>query len=174
MKLTRVAGPFFLAALALGACSRDKVQPDEKAAADSALSPEEIQAKATAQYKAKQSAFADSVLKNSSSVAKIAEKLGKGYDVGTVQLRDSLVKYVAATPKCYKDGKEIDPYLAGTVTFRIHMSVVGSDNVRVLESQWTSPAGNVTDKCFNEAAVKWKFPMGTAKAGYHLLQIQFK
>ena len=68
----------------------------------------------------------------------------------------------------------MDPYLAGTVTFYVHMSVVGSDVVRVQKSEWTSQAGTITDKCFNDAAVKWKFPMGMAKQGKYLLQVQFK
>ncbi|MFA6168800.1 MAG: hypothetical protein WC700_19405, partial [Gemmatimonadaceae bacterium] len=69
---------------------------------------------------------------------------------------------------------EVDPYLAGTVTFYIHMSVVGSDVVRVQKSEWTSQAGNMADKCLTEAATKWKFPMGMAKQGQYLLQVQFK
>lgn len=174
MTLTRLTTLSLLTVLALAACSREKVQPADGASADSALSPEQREIKKAEQYKVRQAAFADSVLKTSNSTKQIAAKLGDNYGVGTVQMRDSLVKWVERTPKCYKDAKGVDPYLAGTVTFRIHMSVVGSDNVRVQESSWTSPAGSIADRCFNEEATKWKFPMGMGKPGYHLLQIQFK
>lgn len=174
MKITRLLTLPLLAVMALAACSREKVEPADSDASKSGLTPEQIEAKKVADYKQRQAAFADSVLKTSASTRQVAEKLGRGVQVGSVQMRDSLVKWVERTPQCYRDGKDVDPYLAGTVTFRIHMSVIGSDNIRVAESQWTSQAGNVADKCFNDAAVKWKFPMGMAKQGWYVLQIQFK
>ncbi len=173
MKLTRLTTLSLLAALSLGACSREKVQPADESP-DAMLTPEQREAKKAEDFRQRQQSFADSVLGNAESARKIADKLGEGYTVGSVQLRDSLVKKVAATPQCFNDAKAVDPYLAGTVTFRIHMSVVGSDNVRVQESTWTSKAGNIADKCFNEMAPKWKFPMGLGAQGFHLLQVQFK
>ncbi|MHB1312044.1 MAG: hypothetical protein ACYC3L_08505 [Gemmatimonadaceae bacterium] len=175
MKITRIA---LLSALALtsaiAACKGDKVQPDGAADSASAMSPEQREAKAAEDYKAKQAAFADSVLKNSSTTKTIVDKLGKGYEVGTVAMRDSIVARIGTTPQCYKDGKNIDPYLAGTVSFYIHLNPAGSDLIRVQESQWTSQAGNVTDKCLNEAARQWKLPMGMGKQAAYVVQIQFK
>lgn len=173
MKLTRLTTLSLLAILSLGACSREKVQPADESP-DAMLTPEQREAKKAEEFRKRQESFADSVLGSTANVKAIAEKLGKSYTVGSVQLRDSLVKMVAATPQCFKDAKAVDPFLAGTVTFRIHMSVVGSDNVRVQESNWTSQAGTIADKCFNEQAPKWKFPMGLGAQGFHLLQVQFK
>ncbi len=173
MKLNRLTTLSLFAMIALAACGREKVQPAEESA-DAMLSPAEREAKKVETFKARQAAFADSVLKTAPSTKAVAEKLGKNYSVGNVQLRDSLVKWIERTPQCFKDGKAVDPYLAGTVTFRIHMSVIGSDNVRVQESAWTSQAGTITDKCFNEVAGKWKFPMGAAAQGLYVLQVQFK
>jgi len=174
MKLNRLTTLSLFAMLAVAACSREKVQPADDASANAALDPEQREAKQAEAFRAKQQAFADSVLGNSASTKQVVAKLGKEYAVGNIQLRDSLVKWVERTPQCFKDAKAVDPYLAGTVTFRIHMSVAGSDNVRVQESTWTSQAGTIADKCFNDQAVKWKFPMGMAKQGMYLLQVQFK
>ncbi len=173
MKLTRLTLLSLLAIAAVSACSGEKVKP-EGAEADSSLTPEQRDAKHAAEYAKKQQAFTDSVLSSATSAAEIAKKNGPGVEVGSVQLRDSLVKAVAAAPQCIAHGRDADPYLAGTVTFYIHMAVTGSDVVRVQESQWTSQAGAIADKCFNEAATKWKFPMGTSKPGKYLLQVQFK
>jgi hypothetical protein len=173
MKITRTA---LLSVLALAACRGDKVQPDSAAdsTAAAALSPEAREAKSVEDYRKKQSAFADSVLKNSSNAKSIVTKLGKGYEIGTVAMRDSLLTFVGKNPQCYKDGRNIDPYLAGTVSFYIHLNPAGSDLIRVQESQWTSQAGNVTDKCLNEAARQWKLPMGMGKQAAYIIQVQFK
>jgi hypothetical protein len=170
MKTTRIV---LFAVLTLAACSGDKVQPADTSAA-SALTPEQQEAKTAADYKKRQAAFADSVLQTVTPTPEIVKKLGKGFSVGGPVLRDSLLAYIAKSPQCYQDGKRVDPYLAGTVSFFIHMSVVGSDVVRVQESQWTSQAGNIADKCFNDAALKWKFGMGISKPGAYILQVQFK
>lgn len=170
MKTTRIA---LLAVLTLAACSGEKVQPADTSAA-AALTPEQEEARTAADYKKRQAAFADSVLQTVTPTTKIVQKLGKGYAVGGPQLRDSLLAFIAKTPQCYKDGKSVDPYLAGTVSFFINMNVTGSDVVRVQESQWTSQAGNITDKCFNDAALKWKFGMTVSKPGAFILQVQFK
>ena len=163
-----------LATLALAACSREKVQPADSDKTADALTPEQQEMKRATDYKARQKAFADSVLGSSASLKQVASKLGSKYEVGSVKMRDSLVTFVGRTPQCFKQGRDLDPYLAGTVTFRVHMSVIGSDVVSVQESNWTSPAGNVVDHCFNDEAKKWKFPMGMAKQGMYLLQVQFK
>lgn len=173
MRISRLSTLSLFAMLTLAACSREKVQP-EGAGADAQLTPEQQEAKKTADYRKRQAAFADSVLGTAKGVAELAKVYGKDVQVGSVRLRDSLMKYVAATPQCFKNGRDADPYLAGTVTFYVHFSVVGSDVVRVQKSEWTSQAGNISDKCFNDAAVKWKFPMGLSKQGQYLLQVQFK
>ena len=173
MKLTRLITLSIVTALALVACGREKVQPDG-GTADSTLTPEQQEAKKALDYQKRQAAFADSVLGSAKGVQELAKTFGKDVQVGSVAMRDSLMKYVDAAPQCFQNGRDIDPYLAGTVTFYIHMSVVGSDVIRVQKSEWTSQAGVVTDKCFNDLAVKWKFPMGMAKQGYYLLQVQFK
>ncbi len=171
MKLTRIIP---LAVLALAACSGEKVQPADTGSAGAQLTPEQQEARSIEDYKRRQAAFADSVLQTVTPTTKIVEKLGKQYAVGNVKMRDALLAYVGKTPQCYRDGKDVDPYLAGTVSFYIHMSVVGSDVVRVQTSEWTSQAGNMAEKCLNEAATKWKFPMGMAKQGQYVLQVQFK
>ena len=173
MKLIRLTTLSLLAALSLAACGGDKVQPDGEGA-DSALTAEQREAKSAEEYKKRQATFADSVLGNARSATEVAKGYGKGVEVGNVQMRDSLLKFVEAAPQCFKNARDVDPYLAGTVTFYIHMSVVGSDVVRVQTSQWTSQAGNMADKCLTEAATKWKFPMGMARQGQYVLQVQFK
>ncbi len=172
MRITRLTTLSLLAVLA-AACGGEKVQP-EGANADSTLTPEQREAKSAAEYRKKQAAFADSVLGNSKNAAEMAKSLGKGIQVGTVQMRDSLVKFVQASPQCFKQGRDVDPYLAGTATFYIHMSVVGSDVVRIQKGDWTSPAGTIVEKCFADITPKWKFPMGMARQGEYVLQVQFK
>lgn len=169
MKTTRIA---LFALLTVAACRGDKVQPADTSAA--APTSEQERARMVADYKKRQSDFADSVLQAVTPTTKIVQKLGKGYSVGGPVLRDSLLAFIAKSPQCYQDGKRVDPHLAGTVSFLINMSVIGSDVVRVQESQWTSQAGNIADKCFNDAALKWKFGMTVAKAGAYILQVQFK
>lgn len=171
MKLTRIT---LIALLALAACSRDKVQPADSSEAGATKPTPESAAKAAEAYRQRQATFADSVLKAVTPTTQIAKKLGKGYAVGGPELRDSLLSYIAKTPQCYQDGKRVDPFLAGTVSFLISMNVVGSDIVRVQESQWTSQAGNVSDRCFNDASRQWKFGMGISKPGAYILQVQFK
>ena len=171
MKLTRTT---LLAVLALAACSGDKVQPADSGSAGSALTHEQQEAQKIEDYKKRQAAFADSVLQTVTPTTKLVEQLGKQYAVGNLEMRDSLLVFVGRTPQCYRDGKGVDPYLAGTVSFYIHMSPVGSDVVRVQKSEWTSQAGNITDKCFNDAARQWKLGMGIAKQGNYILQVQFK
>lgn len=173
MTLIRLTTLSLLATFSLAACGGDKVQPDGEGA-DATLTAEQREAKNVEEYKKRQASFADSVLGNARSATEVAKGYGKGVEVGNIQMRDTLMKHVEATPQCFKNARDVDPYLAGTVTFYIHMSVVGSDVVRVQTSEWTSQAGNMADKCLTEAATKWKFPMGMAKQGQYVLQVQFK
>ena len=173
MRIHRLTTLSLIAVLAAAACGGEKVKPEGENA-DATLTPAQKEAKNAAAYRDRQAAFADSVLGHSKSVADVAKTYGKDVQVGSVQMRDSLLKYVEASPQCFKNGREVDPYLAGTATFYIHMSPAGSDVVRVQTSEWTSQAGTIVDKCFNELSPKWKFPMGMAKQGQYLLQVQFK
>lgn len=170
MTRTRLTLVPLLGILLIAACAREKTKPEDE-------SPEAAAARATREvldYKRRQLAFADSVLGNAKSVTDMAKEAGKTFEVGSVILRDSLMKFVNATPQCYRNGRSVDPYLAGTVTFYIHMSVVGSDVIRVQRSDWTSQAGTVADRCLDESATSWKIPMGVQKQGHYLLQVQFK
>ena len=54
------------------------------------------------------------------------------------------------------------------------MSVVGSNVVRVQESQWTSQAGNIVDSCLNLASKDWKFDSSFGKTAAYITQVQFK
>lgn len=156
-----------IVALLATACRGDKVRPEDE---DANLTPEQrVEA-----YRRRQAEFADSVIGNAKPAAEVAKGFGEDAKVGSDVMRDSLVKYVDANPQCFKSGRDIDPYLAGVATFYIHMNPAGSDVVRVQTSEWTSQAGNVVDKCFNEITPKWKFPMGMAKQGQYLIQLQFK
>ncbi len=155
-----------LSMLALAACGgRDKPKTEEETKA-AAVSPEA--------YRQKQVAFADSVLNRTSSAKIVAEKLGKGYDVGSVRLRDTLSVLAGAKTQCFQNARKADPYLAGTVSFFIHMNITGSDVVHVQESQWTSAAGNIVDACLNEASRAWKLDATFGAPNAYIVQVQFK
>ena len=127
-------------------------------------------------YKKKQAAFADSVLRSALSAKKVAEKLGPKYEIAPIPLRDT-VSALAKDPKraCYDKGKAIDPYVVGTVNLWVNMSVVGTDVIRVQESQWSSqPAGIAVDECLNSAAATWKFSTALAKPSAYIVQVQFR
>ena len=162
-----------LAALLAAACGGEKVKPEAENTA-ALLSPEARQAKELEEYQKRQAAFADSVLGNAKSAAEVAKSYKGDVQVGSVAMRDSIAKFVQGVPECLKSARDVDPYVSGTVTFYVHMSVVGSDLIRAQTSEWTSPAGNVADKCLTEKATKWKLPMGMAKQGQYLVQVQFK
>jgi hypothetical protein len=159
--------------LALAACGGgDKSKDDDTAAAQakiraSALSPED--------YRIKQKAFADSVLNTTTSTKAIVERLGKGYEIGSTRMRDT-VAMLSADKKtdCFGVGRKIDPYLAGTVTFWVNMNLLGSDVITVQEAKWTSPAGNAVIACLNQAAKTWKFDPTFGKPTKYMVQVQFK
>lgn len=150
---------------ACGGDSKDKApaaakEPDPALAADA--------------YRKAQQAFADSVLNASRTAVQVVTKLGKDYEVGSVRLRDSL-GVLAAKSECLLTGRKSDPYLAGTVSVFVFMSAIGSNVVRVQESQWTSEAGTkIVDPCLNEAAKKWKFDNTFGKPAAYISQVQFK
>lgn len=158
-----------LLVIATAACGGDEPKTPAAAAASSpvGVSPDE--------YRKKQQAYADSVLNASRSSKDVVEKLGKEYAVGSVRLRDSLA-LLAGKTDCFLKGRETDPYLAGTVSFFVFMSPVGSNVVRVQEdaTTWTSAAGNIVNSCLNIASQKWKFNESFGKQGAYITQVQFK
>lgn len=160
-----------LSLLALAACSGDKTKDDANDdTAKAALNPNV----SVADYQKRQAAFADSVLNSAAPAKDVAIKLGKGYDVGSLHLRDSVAFLAGQKSKCFQLGRDTDPYLAGTISMFVHMSVIGSDVVRVQESKWTSAAGNLVDACLNKEAQKWKFDATFGKPAAYIVQVQFK
>jgi hypothetical protein len=158
-----------LSLCALAACGGDKKKDDEAAAkAIAEKAPVSAQ-----DYRKQQIAFADSVLNGASSAKDVANKLGKDYDVASIRLRDT-VAVLATKSECFKSARGVDPYVAGTVDLSVHFSVVGSDAIRVQESKWTSPAGNITDACLNKESQKWKFDATFGKQGVYIVQVQFR
>lgn len=160
-KTTLLALPF-----ALAACGGEKA-PDAATAAPpvAAANPDD--------FRKAQKAYADSVLNATGSAKEIAKKLGDQYDVGSTRLRDS-VAILATKADCLKEGRNADPYLAGTVTIMVNMGVIGSDIIRVQESSWSSAAGQRVDGCLNLAAPKWKFDSSFGAPKSYLVQVQFK
>jgi UDP:flavonoid glycosyltransferase YjiC (YdhE family) len=144
---------------------------------DSAKSASETEAAVPstpiADFKKQQEHFADSVLNSASSAKDIAKKLGDKYDVGSTRMRDSLAVLAAKSP-CFAVGQRVDPYLAGTVTFWVNMSRIGTDVIRVQEATWTSPAGKYVEACLNQEAKKWSFDNSFALPKAYLVQAQFK
>ena len=166
MNLNQTKVLLLLSLLATAACAKDKAKDDEEKPA-ATQTPQE--------YRARQQAFADSVLNASSSTKTVVEKLGKGYEVGSVKMRDSVATLAAdTTAHCFKVGRATDPYLAGTVSFWVNMNVTGSDIIRIQKSEWTSTAGNIVDACLNQLAKKWTFDTAIAKPGAYIVQVQFK
>lgn len=158
---------FAIATLLTAACGGDS----KEAAPPAAKAPDD--AVSADAYRKAQQAYADSVLNATGSAADVAKKMGTGYAVGSVRLRDSL-SVLSARTECFLKGRASDPYLAGTVSFFVFMSVIGSNAVQVQESQWTSQAGNIVDSCLNLAAKDWKFDSSFGKPASYISQVQFK
>jgi len=131
------------------------------------LSPDE--------YRKAQQRYADSVLNTTQTAAAVVGKLGKDYEVGSLALRDSIAA-LSANTSCFAKGRESDPYLAGTVSFYVFMSVVGTNVIRVQEdaTTWTSAAGNIVNSCLNVEAKNWSFDVSFGKPANYITQVQFK
>jgi hypothetical protein len=131
--------------------------------------------KANDEYKKKQVAYADSVIRSVSPARDVVKRLGSKYDVGSMRLRDS-VAALANSPAngCLARGREKDPYLGGGLTFWVNIGVAGSDVVRIQESKWTSQAGQLVDDCLNEAARKWKFDATFGKPAAYIVQVELR
>ena len=149
----------------VAACGGDKPAATTVAADAAPESAEE--------FRARQARFADSVLNAVKSPKELAAKLGKGYDVGSIRLRDTLA-LLSEKSNCYFQGRQTDPYLAGSVSWFVFMSVIGSNVIRVQDSQWTSVAGNIVNSCLNQAAKKWTFEPSFGKQGSYITQVQMK
>lgn len=169
MLLRRTLSLAFLAFAA--ACGSKDAANDE--AAQGAPADSLTEEEAAADYAKRQQAFADSVLNNTGDARTVVEKMGKGYAVASVRLRDTLALLSGQQEQCLKLGRDVDPYLAGTVSFLVNMSIIGSDIVRVQESKWTSVAGNVVEACLNREAKNWKFDGTFGKPAAYIAQVQF-
>jgi hypothetical protein len=160
-----------LGVLAAAACGGDAGDKTASTATTKApaptVSPDE--------YRKAQQRIADSVLNQIKGADDIVKDLGKGYEVGSVRLRDSIA-VLATKSNCFLDGRQSDPYLAGTVSFYVFMSVVGTNVVRVQENatKWTSTAGNIVNSCLNVAAKNWTFDTSFGKPANYIIQVQFK
>jgi hypothetical protein len=148
------------------ACAGPKDQKPEEQADSSVRVKQE-------DYKKRQAKFADSVLNAASSAREIASKLGKGYEVGSDRMRDT-VAMLAERSDCFTQGINIDPYLAGTVSVFVHISVVGSDVIMVQQAQWTSDAGNIVTACLNEKMRSWKLNGTFGRPASYIVQTQFR
>ena len=154
---------------ALAACGGER----SKSAESEAAATKDPAMESPDQFRARQQAFADSVLGATAATNDLVQRLGKGYAAGAVRLRDT-VATLAGKTTCFPTGRKTDPYLAGTVSMFVNISVIGSDVVRVQESKWTSVAGNIVDACLNEESRKWKFDATFGKPAAYIVQIQFK
>lgn len=127
------------------------------------------------EYRKAQQRLADSVLSHTSSAAEVVRDMGGDYAVGPARLRDTL-SLLSEKTGCFLEGRKTDPYLAGTVSFFVSMSVVGSTAVYVQENAtaWTSQAGNIVNSCLNVAAKDWKFGPSFGKPASYIAQVQFK
>lgn len=151
---------------AVAACGGDSTAKVENAPpATAAVSPEE--------YRKAQERYADSLINVTKTSKDVVDKLGKGYAVGSLRLRDSLGALTAKTD-CYAKGRQSDPYLAGTVSYFVFMSVVGSNVVRVQEGQWTSAAGNIVESCLNVASKNWRFDSSFGAPASYITQVLLK
>jgi hypothetical protein len=162
-----------LAVFALAACTGEKAPDAAATAAAAADSAAKLPGADPDAYRKSQEAYADSVLNRVSTAKQVVEKLGKGYDVGSTRLRDTLA-LLSSKADCHAQGRKMDPYLAGTVSYYVFMSVVGSNVIRVQESQWTSGAGKAVDLCLNDVAKNWKLDSSFGAPNQYIAQVQFK
>lgn len=151
---------------AAAACGGDKPATTDKPPAVSANPGAD-------EFRKQQQAYADSVLNSVSSAKDVAKRLGSNYDVGSIKMRDSLAALVTKAD-CFAIGRKLDPYLAGTVTLWVNMSIIGTDVIRVQEGTWTSPAGKAVEGCINGHAQKWQLDASFGPPKAYLIQIQFK
>ncbi len=157
-----------LALTSLVACS----SKDEEEEADSAGAAA-VQPPSNEDYAARQQSFVDSLIKTTPTPQQLAVSLGAGYVAAPAELADSVTARIAKSD-CFDKGREIDPYLGGTIHVMAHVSVIGVDNAYVQDSKWSSAAGNIVNSCLNGQAKSWKLgrlaPMNFA----YLVRYDFK
>ena len=153
--------------VACGGDSSNSPPPAADGSPSTSLSPDD--------YRKAQLRFADSVLNATQTAAAVVGKLGKDYEVGSIALRDSIA-VLAGKTNCFAKGRESDPYLAGTVSMYVFMSVVGTNVIRVQEdaTTWASAAGNIVNSCLNVEAKNWSFDVSFGKPANYITQVQFK
>ena len=161
-----------LLALALTASAACSAKDDEEEPGDSATAAA-VAPPSNEDYAARQQSFVDSLIKTTPTPQQLAVSLGAGYVAAPVELADSVSARIAKSD-CFDKGREIDPYLGGTIQVMAHMSVVGVDNAYVQSSNWSSAAGNIVNSCLNGQAKGWKLgriaPMNFA----YLVRYDFK
>ena len=156
----------FAALTALVACGGDSAAKVEPAPPAGAPVSADV-------FRKQQERYADSLINVAKTSKDVVAKLGKGYDVGSLRLRDSLA-VLTAKSNCYAQGRQSDPYLAGTVSYFVYMSVVGSNVVRVQQGEWTSAAGNIVEACLNVASKDWRFDTTFGKPASYITQVMLK
>ena len=152
----------------VGACGGDSKASGDTAGKAAAAGPVSAE-----DFRKQQQHYADSLINATRTAKDVVDKLGQGYAVGSIKLRDSLA-LLTEKSNCYFQGRQTDPYLAGTVSWFVFMSIVGSNIVRVQQGDWTSEAGNIVTSCLNLAAKDWKFDASFGKQGAYITQVQLK
>jgi hypothetical protein len=115
---------------------------------------------------------ADSVLNAARPVSEIVKDLGADYLEASTKMIDSL-SVLSARTDCFATGRSIDPYLAGTVSYSVYMSKIGSTLIQIELSKWSSLAGNVVHSCLNLAAKAWHFGPEFGTRGRQVAQVKF-
>jgi hypothetical protein len=125
------------------------------------------------EYGKSRAVYADSVLRTAKPASEVVKDFGAEYLEATPRMVDSLTTLSSLTD-CFETGRRLDPYLAGTVSYSVYMSSVGSTLIQIQQSKWTSLAGNVVNACLNLAAREWAFGTEFGRAGRQVAQVQFK
>jgi hypothetical protein len=152
---------------AVAACGSDR---DAAAAESAGRTPVRVTREA---YGKSREVFADSVLRAAKPASEVAKDFGAEYTEASPKMVDSLTTLSNLTD-CFETGRKLDPYLAGTISYSVYMSTIGSTLIQIQHSKWTSLAGNVVNACLNLAAREWGFGTEFGRAGRHVAQVQFR
>ena len=158
-----------LAGLVCAACGRE-----DDASASEVPTRKAAAARMTKEaYTTSRRVYADSVLRAAKSAPEVAREIGQEVHVAPARMTDSLTALSGSTD-CFVVGRNVDPYLAGTVNFAVYMSAIGSSLIQVNQSNWTSAAGNVVNACLNLRAKEWYFGPRDGPWGIVVGQVRFK